>query len=133
MITLSSGNKYYSQAEWDIAQRTLTDLRKDMDIIAEALRDEAIERDWCSIFNDFVDKVNAQLSSDRLVKTFREYEVRFNLERKQTAYVYKTISATNEDEAYELADEMYSFEELSEEVSEYGWELEDYDVEITSI
>ena len=73
----------YTEAEVDRLQRKVTDLEDRIDkanrafsIVAEALHQEAIERDWCGEYDDFVDEVNAALPTGFALEHCRkDYEI----------------------------------------------------------
>jgi hypothetical protein len=70
----------------EYGDRTISQLRtaveyreNDLKIIAEALRDEAVNRDWCDEFAQFVDAVNDRTQGEWLQKANVEYLVRFRV------------------------------------------------------
>lgn len=64
-------------------------LEKHLAIVADALLAEAIERDWCDEYNDFVHCVNEKARADVLEKVKKSYsrtfDVRVDVETSQTA------------------------------------------------
>jgi hypothetical protein len=140
MITLSSGSQYYTAAEYNELRNEcgeylvkMNALRCDANIIAEALRDEAIERDWCSLYANFVEEVNSKTSVLKLLDASQEYEVEYVVKRNQEARVIVTVTATSKDEAYEVAEDEWDYSSLSDKINEYDWSDEDYDIEILKV
>jgi hypothetical protein len=137
MITLNSGSQYYTAAEYDALRsecdKYLVDmnaLRSDANIISEALRSEAIDREWCSLYANFVEEVNSQTSVLKLLQANRDYKVEFTVERKQSATVTVYVTATSDEEAYEIAEDKWDYSSLTDEVSDSDWDDEDYHVDI---
>lgn len=129
MLTLSSGNKYYTEEEYNKVLHQNATLRADIDIIKNALRDEADERDWCSDYNVFIDEVNNQLTAVQLNPLEREYEVEVVLTRKQTVTTYIRIDARTEIEAISIVEDM-PYTDVENNVAEHEWDTEDEDVDI---
>lgn len=129
MLTLSSGNKYYTQEEYNEILHQNATLRDDIDIIKNALRDEADERDWCSDYNVFIDEINSQLQAVQLNPLEREYEVEVVLTRKQTVTTYIRIDARTELEAISIVEDM-PYTDVENNVAEHEWDTEDEDVDI---
>lgn len=137
MITLNSGSQYYTaaeyaklKAEYDEALLQIRTLNSDADIIARALRSEAIDREWCDLYQNFVDEINSQTSVLKLLQASRDYKVEFTVERKQSARVTVYVTATSDEEAYEIAEDQWDYSSLTDEVSDSDWDDDDYDVDI---
>ena len=132
MITLSSGNVYYSQQEVDEIRNKNNDfinaLKKDFDSVSIALRDEALERDWCDMYNEFVDNVNSGLVHMKLLTLRTNYEVKVKIEQTREQYVYVTVEATSEDDAVEMVDE-WDYSDLLDNADDYDWDVTDYDTD----
>lgn len=132
MITLSSGNVYYSQQEVDEIRSKNNDfinaLKKDFDSVSIALRDEALERDWCDMYNEFVDNVNSGLVHMKLLTLRTNYEVKVKIEQTREQYVYVTVEATSEDDAVEMVDE-WDYSDLLDNADDYDWDVTDYDTD----
>lgn len=73
--------------------------RADIATIGDCLLSEAEDRQWCSDYDDIVEKLNANLYGDLPVRK-RDYTVRVSVQ------VDIDVSAANEDEARELAKEI---------------------------
>lgn len=66
---------------------------KDLAIVADHLKQEAINRDWCDDYRYFVDLVNGQCSSPRLEHVRYTYSARFSVEVRFTSHLrnYDTL------------------------------------------
>lgn len=53
--------------------------RNDFEKVAAALRDEAIERGWCSEYGEWIEKVNRNLELGELLPAQRNYTVQVHL------------------------------------------------------
>lgn len=66
-------------------------LRRDIEIIAESLRDEAMNRDWCSEYGDWIERVNMRTSEVHLlhcsVTEERVYQVTVTVTGRTGGYV----------------------------------------------
>lgn len=67
-------------------ERNLT-LRNDLKIIADALLEEAQEREWCSEYDSYVDRVNARTSEPWLQRCARQWAATFTVTVNFTAHV----------------------------------------------
>ncbi len=105
----------------------------DIKVIADALLEEAMERDWCSLYNDFVEEVNSKLQVSELKSYIKTYEVEVRVERKQYATVTVEVEANDTEGAEEYINTL-SFDEILDQ-SKYGqdyidWEETDEEYEI---
>lgn len=130
MITLSSGNKYYSEAEYNVWRDRYERVKADFKIVSEALLREAEERDWCSDYNNFVEDVNEHLTIMQLQTLEKDYEVEVELTRTQTVTAYVKISAKSAEEAEQLTENLSFDDIVAESVSEDDWDTDDYNIEI---
>jgi len=132
MITLSSGNLYYSQQELNDAKTKINilvdELKKDFDSVSIALRDEALERGWCDAYNDFVDNVNTALVHMKLLPAKVDYEVKVKIEQTREQYVYITVQAASEEDALEEVGE-WDYSDLLDNADDYDWEVTDFDTD----
>ena len=76
-------------------QQALNARARELEIIAEMLREEAESRDWCDEYGTFVDKVNRACGRDVLQHCSRTYTVSVDLTI--------AIEASNEEAAREAA------------------------------
>lgn len=136
MLTLSSGNKYYSEKEYEDLLRRNRMLLDDIKTISNALYKEAEERSWCADYNEFVEKLNNELYIAELQPLNRTYEVEVRVERKQYATVTIEVEASDSDGAEEYIHTL-SFNEILEQCQEgeynIDWEEtdEEYEIEYT--
>jgi len=130
MITLSSGNVYYSQQELNDAKTKINNLvhqlREDFDVIRNALLQEAIDREWCDLYNEFVEKINSETKDLKLHHAKKDYEVKVKVEETREQYVYITVEATSEEEAEEIVSN-YDYSDVKEDASEWEWDITDSD------
>lgn len=75
--------------------------RRDINTLSNALNNEAIERNWCSEYQDFVRDVNQRLTIE-LEMPIREYTVYFTA----TVSGSFTVEAESEEHAQRMADDM---------------------------
>jgi len=148
--TTFTGKVYYSEEEYNEKvnelEKRITDLNSILDMrtktietyksegmtIASALRQEAADRDWCELYNDFVDDLNGRLTLISLDRLTSEYEITVTVTRTQTQTFITTIEARNEDEAQEC------FEDDPEHHSSYqlldnNWDDSDIHYEVEGV
>lgn len=130
MLTLSSGNTYYSEAEYNVWRDRYEKVKADFRIVSNALLKEAEERDWCSDYNKFVAEVNETLNIMQLETLEKEYEVEVELTRTQTVTAYVRMTATSAEEAEQLTEHLSFDDIVAESVSEDDWDTDDYNIEI---
>jgi hypothetical protein len=130
MIVLSSGNRYYSEEEHNAAlakvDTLVSELRSDFNIIANALLDEAIKREWCDLYNEFVEKINSETKDLKLHYAKKDYEVEVKVEETREQYVYVTVEATSEEEAEEIVSD-WDYSDLAERGEDWNWDQTDSD------
>lgn len=134
MLTLSSGNKYYSESEYDRIKEKLGLVVTDFETVAKALRDEAERREWCSDYNEFANVVNDSLATMALIQLDREYKVEITFTRTQTLTTTVDLTALSSDDVEQLVNDM-GFDELicMANVDDYDWESEAEDYEVIDI
>lgn len=114
------------------ANKELSEVYSDFNLVGERLQDEAEDRDWCSAYDNFIDFLNERMTRLQFPTREREYEVTFDLSKTMTAQVTVTVTAKNEDDALDIARDSNDFFSLSDKV--YGnWDIDDYDVEDSSV
>lgn len=134
MLTLSSGNKYYSEKEYESVLNRNRLLLADIETISNALRDEAIQRDWCSDYNQFIDDVNDNLKVTELKSLDKDYEVEIKVTRTQSATITVSVTATSPDSAEAYINSL-TFDEVIEQCDEHEYNIdwdnddEEYQVE----
>lgn len=134
MLTLSSGNKYYSEAEYNKLKNKYELLEKDFTTVSQALRKEAEDREWCSDYNKFVEDVNEHLIVKELELLEREYVVEITFTRTQKVETSITITATSRQEAEDIVNDMNYDSNLNEaNVKDYDWDTEEEDFEVTDV
>lgn len=82
-----------------LAMRRIDLLTGDLELIGNALKDEAVRREWCSEYEAFVDKVNACTKVFDLPSRPRDWEVRHHY----VVTIVGQVSALDEDQATSLA------------------------------
>lgn len=110
-----------SQSLWELTQadQTLRDAkarhRLDVDTISDALIEEAEGRDWCSMYDDFVNRVNESLEH-KLQTREHDFEVTIEV----TAKLTRVITATSSSQAIEDAEELLGYVD--------GYDIRGFDV-----
>jgi hypothetical protein len=104
---------------------------RDIELIGNALLQEAEDRDWCSAYDDFIEVLNRSLTVE-LKSREHEYEVEIEVTRKQVQRVTVTVTARDEDHARELINDDPS-NYYEDQINEYDWEVEDEDSDITDV
>ena len=107
MIKTSSGTVYYTQHEVNLK---INEVMEDGYKITNAIHQKARDMDWCSEYDDWAEEVNRDLKFFEVPLMRSEYEVTVQ------------VTARNEDDAEDQADEAYNTEELVEKVDEDDWD-----------
>lgn len=99
-------------------------------IIGERLLEEAEKRGWCSEFDEIIDEVNAKLPAPfQLPVRERDFNVSWTETYTITVQRSATVTARNEDQACDLASEMYCGEadeyEMRDAISYGNYEFSD--------
>ena len=121
MIKTSSGTVYYTQHEVNLK---INEVMEDGYKITNAIYQKAKDMDWCSEYDDWAEEVNKDLKFFEVPVMRSEYAVTYTIERTQRATVTVEVTARNEDDAEDQADEAYSTEELVEKIDEDDWNTE---------
>jgi len=121
MIKTSSGTQYYTQQE---VTNQINEVMEDGYKITNAIYQKARDMDWCSEYDDWAEEVNKDLKFFEVPIMRSEYAVTYTIERTQRATVTVQVTARNEDDAEDQADEAYSTEELVEKIDEDDWNTE---------
>lgn len=103
-------------------EKSMSDHRSDIERIGEALIDEANERGWCSIYDEFVKNLNRSLTEELPVRR-RSYDVDVTV----TYTVTVTVSAVSEEEAEDEAADLLS-NELAFSMHQDGHYMERTDI-----
>ena len=119
MIKTSSGTVYYTQQE---VTNKINEVMEDGYKITNAIYDKARDMNWCSEYDDWAEETNRSLKFFEVPTMRREYAVTYTVERLQRATVTVQVTARNNDDAEDQADEAYSTEELVEKVDEDDWD-----------
>ena len=119
MITTSSGTQYYTQQE---VTNKINEVMEDGYRITNAIYDKARDMDWCSEYDDWAEQTNRSLKFFEIPLMRREWAVTYTIERLQRATVTVQVTARNDDDAEDQADEAYSTEELVEKIDEDDWD-----------
>jgi hypothetical protein len=99
---------------------------KDVELIGQALIEEADERGWCSIYDAWIKKLNDKLYLE-LPNREKEYVVTHTFE----VVVKVNVTASNEDDAKETAEYMYSsYEDEIDKEGIHEISLHDVNVEL---
>jgi hypothetical protein len=104
---------------------------RDIELIGNALLEQAKDRDWCSQYDEFITDLNKELSVELKTRE-KEYEVEIEVTRKQVQKVTVTITANDEDHARELINDDPS-NYYEDQINNYDWDVEDEDSEIVDV
>jgi hypothetical protein len=126
MIKTSSGTVYYTQQE---VNNKINEVMEDGYRITNAIYEEACERDWCDMYDEWADNVNRSLKFFEIPNMRREYAVTFTIERTQKADVTVTVTATSDDDAESQAQDAYDTSDLVEKIDDSDWQTTDESIE----
>ena len=118
MIKTSSGTVYHTQQE---VNNKINEVMEDGYKITNAIYEKAKEMDWCSEYDDWAYEVNKDLKFFEVPLMRREYAVTYTLHRCQEVEVTVQVTARDEDDAEDQADEAYCLSELIEKADEDEW------------
>jgi hypothetical protein len=125
MIKTSSGTVYYTQKE--MTDRT-NEVMEDGYRITNAIYDKAKDMNWCSEYDDWAEDVNKSLKFFEVPLMRREWAVTYTLNRYQQVQVTVQVTARDEDDAENQADEAYCLSELIEKADEDEWTTENEEI-----
>lgn len=126
MIKTSSGTVYYTQKEMT---DKINEVMEDGYKITNAIYEKATEMDWCSEYDDWAYEVNKSLKFFEVPTMRREWVVTYTLARYQEVEVTVQVTARDEDDAENQADEAYSLSELIEKADEDEWITKNEEIE----
>lgn len=86
-----------------LAMRRIDLLTGDLEIIGNALKDEAVRRDWCAEYEAFVESVNGKTKAWDLPSRRRDYRV----EHVYEVRIIGTVSAISDEDADAEASQQY--------------------------
>ena len=125
MIKTSSGTVYYTQKEMT---DKINEVMEDGYQITNAIYEKAKEMDWCSEYDDWAYEVNKSLKFFEVPTMRREWAVTYTLNRYQQVQVTVQVTARDEDDAENQADEAYCLSELIEKADEDEWTTENEEI-----
>ena len=125
MIKTSSGTVYYTQKEMT---DKINEVMEDGYKITNAIYEKATDLDWCSEYDDWAYEVNKDLKFFEVPLMRKEWAVTYTIERLQRATVTVQVTARNEDDAEDQADEAYNTEELVEKIDEDEWDTKNEEI-----
>jgi len=126
MITTSSGTQYYTQQE---VNNKINEVMEDGYKITNAIYEKAKEMDWCSEYDDWAERTNEGLKFFEIPLMRREYAVTYTLTRYQEVEVTVQVTARDEDDAEDKADEEYCLSELFEKADDDEWITKNEEIE----
>ena len=125
MITTSSGTQYYTQQE---VTNKINEVMEDGYKITNAIYEKAKDMNWCSEYDDWAEETNQDLKFFEVPVMRREYAVTYTLNRYQQVQVTVQVTARDEDDAEDQADEAYCLSELIEKADENEWTTENEEI-----
>lgn len=125
MIKTSSGTVYHTQKEMT---DKINEVMEDGYKITNAIYEKAREMDWCSEYDDWAYETNKSLKFFEIPVMRSEYAVTYTLHRYQEVQVTVQVTARDEDDAENQADEAYSLDELINKADEDEWTTENEEI-----
>lgn len=123
----------YTHAQWEEMRSSLlkkiAELEEDGKIIANALYEEADERDFCDDYDDFVDNLNSVLKHIHLRTLNQTFNVRVLVTQTRTQEVMIEQEARTYEDAMREVEQRYDAEEMLAETNSYDWEEESFEFE----
>ena len=119
MIKTSSGTVYYTQKEMT---EKINEVMEDGYRITNAIYDKAKDMNWCSEYDDWAEDVNKNLKFFEVPLMRREWAVTYTIERLQRATVTVQVTARDEDDAENQADEAYDTDDLVNKIDDDEWD-----------
>ena len=105
MIMYLTNELYEASKEADVYRERAVRIIADLEVIAEALRDEAESRGWCDEYNNFVTQVSEKTSEHHLLPLEQEYEVEVQVEARVRTTRTISVLARSLEEAEEMVTE----------------------------
>ena len=133
MIAYLNQELYAANKEAEMYMKRTNRLISDLGIIAEALRNEAENREWCDEYNEFCDTVNSKTEEHPLIPLEQEYEVEVEVTATVTTRATLSVMARSRDLAEEMVidDPNCFFDPNDEALSEAKMSgFDDYDVSL---
>ena len=124
-----TAHKYRAVEEYRSVQNAYNNVVADFNIVGNELQTEAINRGWCSDYDQFINRVNDLLHSSSLPNRNKDYRVT----RTITVTVNRTVSASDEENAMddatfdgwvELRSSNWSIDDWNEDTDEANCELD---------
>ena len=137
---IADANKKIAEAEATIQQlketnayqkKVIDEMHADFQVVNNELIEEAIKREWCAEYDNFVVDVNERLKHFKLDKLEIEHEVEVYLTREQEVYVKVKVMARDADHAKDIINSDYFADDLAEEYAgEDDWTSRNYDMDV---
>lgn len=103
----------------------------DIALISDALIKESDDRDWCNMYDEFIEELNKSLNVELKVRE-KEYEVDIEVTETRTQVVTVSIKARSEEHAKELVmDDPVNYYE--EQLSDYNWDTTELEEEFVEV
>jgi hypothetical protein len=128
MIKTSSGTVYYTQQE---VNNKINEVMEDGYKITDAIIEKARDKDWCEEYDDWAEYVNKSLKFFEIPLMRTEWTVTYTIQRVQTAEVTVEITAKDEDDAENQANDIYSASDLVDKTDNNDWTTKDETIENT--
>ena len=98
-----TGDEATTAEQLQLAMRRIDLLTGDLELIGNALKDEAVRRDWCAEYEAFVESVNQRTKTWDLPSRQRDYRV----EHVYEVRIIGTVSAISDEDADNAAGVQY--------------------------
>ena len=128
MIKTSSGTVYYTKQELN---DKISEVMEDGYKITNAIIEKARDKDWCEEYDQWAEYVNKSLKYFEIPLMRTEYTVTYTIQRVQTAEVTVEVTARDEDDAENQAEDMYSVSDLVDKTNDRDWTTTDETIEET--
>jgi len=128
MIKTSSGTVYYTKQELN---EKINEVMEDGYRITNAIHDKAKDKDWCDEYDDWAKYVNKSLKFFEIPLMRTEWTVTYTIQRVQKAEVTVQVTAKDEDDAENQANEEYCTSDLVDKTDDDDWTTIDESIEET--
>ena len=126
MIKTSSGTVYWTQQELN---NKINEVMEDGYKITNSIHDKARDKDWCEEYDEWADELNKNLKFFEIPLMRTEWAVTYTITRTQSARVTVQVTARDDDDAENQANDIYSESDLAEKVDEDDWDTQDIDID----
>jgi hypothetical protein len=117
---------YHTQQE---VNNKINEVMEDGYKITNSIHDKARDKDWCEEYDEWADELNKNLKFFEIPLMRTEWAVTYTITRTQSARVTVQVTARDDDDAENQANDIYSESDLAEKVDEDDWDTQDIDID----